>query len=738
MTGPIVAAPAGEDMGDMARLLRILRQPRRYRRAISAARAAQERGDWPAAAQELSLAVTLVPARASLLVQYGHASKEAGDRAAAEAAYRLAASVAPSDVDSRLHLGGLLRADGRDREAVTVFAEVVALHPHHAEARRALTQLGQRSLVAQQGFSRAVLADRAAQVAATLGLMHAAVEQASASAIVPTPFYDLFRKANPVSPPPEGAVAPIAALVLADGTSPAMLRRTLASLEDQRTVISAIQVAAPQALLDHPVASVVSEERGIAFHLSSEGAGRLASTETILVCVAGAIADPNATAWLGWAMRHGGSDLVYADHDRAIEDWRTGPTYSDPILYGAHDPYFLASGLDRPIMLLCDVALVRQVIESDRGLTDGLFVDRLIRAASRPIHLPRLLASRYRLPASAVAAAERDGEVTAATILARRPLSDPIIAAADIAPPPSIAIVIPTHNEGTMLASFVRTIRDQSAHPELIHVVIVDHRSDEPESVKTLAALEGQGATIVPFDAPFNWSQASNMGARAATDPLLVFANNDMEMLTQGWDVALRVILADDEVGVAGARLLYPDGTYQHAGVLFGTGSGAPTVHEGLGHQGSDPGPGGRWHARRLASAVTGAFLATRRSSFEQLGGFDEQFAIAYNDLDFCLRTREFGQRVIYCGDVVLTHYESLTRGRNVRAAEVAWDEVELTLFARRWGTILRADPGYNPQWALDGDPFDGFREPRRSEIVSRVRAGDQWAVTRLDAERAS
>jgi GT2 family glycosyltransferase len=181
-----------------------------------------------------------------------------------------------------------------------------------------------------------------------------------------------------------------------------------------------------------------------------------------------------------------------------------------------------------------------------------------------------------------------------------------------------------------------------------------------------------------------------------------------------------------------GARLLYPDGGLQHGGILFGGWQNRPS-HDGLWQPGREGGPLNRWRRSRPVAAVTGAFLACRRETFAAVGGFDERFAIAYNDIDFCLKIRQRGARVIFAADIEAIHHESRTRGHNDNPEKVAWDDAELADMHRRWGEWLFRDPGYNPQWAPEVNrPYDGLRDLGLSRVLAHLDAsarGSPWAI---------
>jgi O-antigen biosynthesis protein len=195
----------------------------------------------------------------------------------------------------------------------------------------------------------------------------------------------------------------------------------------------------------------------------------------------------------------------------------------------------------------------------------------------------------------------------------------------------------------------------------------------------------------------------------------LLFCNNDIEVMSSGWDATLRSRFNDEGVGAVGARLLYPDRTIQHAGIVLGCGAGG-TEHEGRNMSASDAGPGGRWMLRRSVGAVTGAFLATPRTVFEKLGGFDaKRFSIWFNDVDYCLRLRSHGMRIVYEPELEALHHESKTLAEAFgdRVRDVNFEAAAMEM-RRVWGEMFEADPYYNLHYARWGEPFEWLVAPRR------------------------
>jgi GT2 family glycosyltransferase len=206
--------------------------------------------------------------------------------------------------------------------------------------------------------------------------------------------------------------------------------------------------------------------------------------------------------------------------------------------------------------------------------------------------------------------------------------------------------------------------------------------------------LRGLGCLRIPYAGPFHFSVMNNLAAKRAGGEALVFLNDDVEPLAPEWLGELLAHANRPEVGPVGAKLLYPSGAIQHAGMAVG-------IMQGAGHLHRDTFGAEHWNwlpFTRNVSAVTGACLAVRKTVFEELGGFDESFAINYNDVDFCLRARQAGYEVIIEPAAVLRHYECQTRKPGVSSEE-------RDLFHQRWEDWLeRGDPFYSPWLNRSGE----------------------------------
>ncbi len=285
-----------------------------------------------------------------------------------------------------------------------------------------------------------------------------------------------------------------------------------------------------------------------------------------------------------------------------------------------------------------------------------------------------------------------------------------------------LLVVIPTRDEAYALDGMLNSLLERASDKARIDIVVVDNGSQEPATLKILESWRLKGVEILRLDEPFNWSKLNNDACEGRAQPIVVFANNDMEMLSDGWDLEVHRLLALEGVGVVGARLLYPNGRVQHAGIVMGALSGEP-LHEGLRAAEDDTGPLNRWVRQRPATAVTGAFMAVRRSVFDQVGGFDAvNFAVSCNDVDFCLRARQAGWTVLYAPTLQLRHHESLSRGHSNTHTKQQRAEEEMTRLLDRWGSCATFDPTRNPQWRGRGIRlFAEMRDLTAEEVMDWV-----------------
>ncbi|MBA2564681.1 MAG: glycosyltransferase family 2 protein, partial [Gemmatimonadetes bacterium] len=268
---------------------------------------------------------------------------------------------------------------------------------------------------------------------------------------------------------------------------------------------------------------------------------------------------------------------------------------------------------------------------------------------------------------------------------------------------PRVSILIPTRDRLHLLERCIRSIEEKTRYAEY-EILILDNGSVEPETLEYLSATPHRR---IDCAMPFNYSAINNRGVAEAAGELLLFLNNDVEVIGAGWLEALVEHAQRPEIGPVGARLLFPNGRIQHAGVLLGVGGVAN--HAFLNQARRDPGYATFALAIRNYSAVTGACLMIRKALFQELGGFREDLRIAYNDIDLCLRAGAAGYRTVYTPYAELYHHEGGTRGRRHPLS----DEAHMI---QLWSGVLEAgDPYYSPNLTLVRPDFsiDALRGPR-------------------------
>lgn len=265
---------------------------------------------------------------------------------------------------------------------------------------------------------------------------------------------------------------------------------------------------------------------------------------------------------------------------------------------------------------------------------------------------------------------------------------------------PLVSIVVPSRDRLNLLRPCLEGLLGRTDYPAL-EIVLVDNGSTDPETLGYYRTLADEPrVTILERPGPFNYSALTNDGVAAARGSHVLLLNNDMEVVRPDW---LRRLVAEarpDDVGAVGAKLLYPDGRVQHAGVVIGLGGAAGHIYRLR----KDRPPG--WMARLAVthevSAVTGACLLVSRAMFDEVGGLDaEHLPVSFNDIDLCLKLRARGWRNLLVPDAVLVHHESASRGRDDRGEKQRRAEREARVFAERWLPAMRDDPYWHPGLSL-------------------------------------
>lgn len=290
----------------------------------------------------------------------------------------------------------------------------------------------------------------------------------------------------------------------------------------------------------------------------------------------------------------------------------------------------------------------------------------------------------------------------------------------------SVSIIIPTRDRLDLLSRCVESIRARTDYPaDRIEIVIVDNGSIDANTLDYLRALASQpNVQVIRDDSPFNYSRLNNLAVRRAKGDVLVLLNNDILIDDPHWLHRLVVHAAKPDVGAVGGKLLYPDRTVQHAGVILGVGGGAR--HAQLYAAEQAEGYLGFGRLDREMSAVTGACLAMRRELFDALGGLDEDLAISFNDVTLCAKAQRRGFRNICVATPLAIHFESKSRGFDDTPEKVILARNELIRAVSEFRELFRRDPFYSPNLSADG----------AYAIAFPPRVAKPWRRLKLEAGR--
>lgn len=420
--------------------------------------------------------------------------------------------------------------------------------------------------------------------------------------------------------------------------------------------------------------------------------------------------------------------IIYSDEDKIDE---AGQRY---------DPYFKCE-FNYELMLsqnmICHLGvyrrdLVTQIGGFRLGLEGAQDYDLALRVIERIdpsliVHIPRVLyhwraiqgstarssnEKIYAAEAGRKAVAEHLERVGRKAMIMPAPEAPPMNRVRFVLPEelPLVSILIPTRDRAELLGMCLDSVFTKTSYPNY-EVVIIDNGSVEAETMALFERLPKGRVQVIRDDSPFNYSRLNNLGAKLTKGAVLCLMNNDIEILVPDWIEEMMSFALQPDVGCVGARLWYPDGTLQHGGVIVGLGGVAGHSHRHFpkGH----PGYFGRAVLAQSLSAVTAACLMIRREVFEEVGGLDEEFAVAFNDIDFCLRVRDKGYRNVWTPFAEMIHYESASRGYETTPERQKRFLAEIDFMKERWGEKLTVDPAYNPNLTLDHEDFSLAWPPR-------------------------
>lgn len=408
------------------------------------------------------------------------------------------------------------------------------------------------------------------------------------------------------------------------------------------------------------------------------------------------------------------ADAVYTDEDKVT-------TELDEHFQPHLKPDFNLDLL-RSNNYICHFFLVRRsILEKTGGFRrefDGAqdydFIFRCVEEARKVVHIPEILyhwrthkASTADNPASKMYAFDA-GKRAIEAHLARVGTKGTVSHTKDLGfyrvqypvqGEPLVSIIIPNKDEAETLKACMESIREKTAYQNY-EIIVVENNSVTDEIFRYYKELSGEGVRLLRYKKPFNYSAINNFGARAAKGKYLLFLNNDVTIITPEWLEEMLGVCQRPEVGAVGVRLLYPDNTIQHAGCVVGMGGIAghmfvdmPAERTGYLHKAS---------LLQDMSAVTAACMMVKKSVFENVGGFTEELAVAFNDVDLCLKINRAGSLVVYDPFAQLYHMESKTRGAEDDKAKVRRFQTEIEYMREHWISILKeGDPYYNKNLSL-------------------------------------
>jgi GT2 family glycosyltransferase len=271
-------------------------------------------------------------------------------------------------------------------------------------------------------------------------------------------------------------------------------------------------------------------------------------------------------------------------------------------------------------------------------------------------------------------------------------------------PAPIVSLIIPTRDRADLLEVCVRSIMARTNHNAL-EILIVDNGSAEDRTHQLFSELGCKpGIRILPSPGEFNYSALNNLAAREAKGTILGLLNNDVEVLHADWLEEMVSLAVRPQVGCVGAKLLYPDGRVQHAGVYLGVGNLAAHAYRFA--PANMRGQLNRMATVQNVSAVTAACLLIRKSLFEEVGGLDEQLKVALSDVDLCLKVKAAGYLNLWTPFAELVHHESPSRGHDTTVAKAKRLAHEQRVLSARWGEQLLSDPYYSPNLSTDHADF--------------------------------
>jgi GT2 family glycosyltransferase len=279
-------------------------------------------------------------------------------------------------------------------------------------------------------------------------------------------------------------------------------------------------------------------------------------------------------------------------------------------------------------------------------------------------------------------------------------------------PRPGVSLIVPTRDRVDLLQRCVDGLLFATDYPNL-EVLVADNNSERVDTQAYFVRLQAEPRVrVLRYPGPFNFSAINNFALGQASHDIIGLVNNDVEVIHSDWLLEMVSHVLRPEIGAVGAKLYYPNDRIQHAGIIVGLGGAAG--HAFRHFKRSAPGYGGRLALTQNLSAVTAACMLLRKAVFCEVGGLDAaNLAVAFNDVDLCLRIRERGYRILWTPFAELYHWESVSRGSDLAPEQVERFRRETKYLAERWAAVITHDPYYNPNLTVDRENFGLAFPPR-------------------------
>lgn len=273
-----------------------------------------------------------------------------------------------------------------------------------------------------------------------------------------------------------------------------------------------------------------------------------------------------------------------------------------------------------------------------------------------------------------------------------------------------VSIIIPNKDQKEILERCIESVIQKTDYKNY-EIIIVENNSTTNEIFEYYKTIEQrENIRVIIWKDKFNYSAINNFGVRYANGEYLLFLNNDIEVIRENWLSEMLANVQRKEVGIVGAKLLYPDNMVQHAGVIIGMGgiAGHPLSR----HPADDCGYFARGIIQQNLNAVTAACMLTKKEVYEKVNGFEEKLAVAFNDIDLCLKVRKAGYLIVYDPEALLYHHESISRGKEDTLEKRNRFEGEVDYMAKKWKDVLeKGDEYYNPNLSLLSGNFELKKE---------------------------